>query len=111
MNKLGYVYSCRNRNWFLNSVSLAGVRNFSPIEEYKKCSTKDLNYAFDLATTTLTGLRQSRLKHFRYIEYDDEKNGSHQRLHSWVDVSGKVLGCSEAPAYHIAPADLFWERF
>ena len=111
LDQLGHIYQCSAGNWVPNPYLPNGKRVYDAALEYKTCKTEQLNSAFDQIPVALTGLVQGEQTHFKYLEYDDVAGGSHQKIYSWVDISGKRLRCNEKISSTIFPKDISWERF
>ena len=95
-----------------------GTWTFDPLEERGSCKDEALDVAFDSAITKLTVLKQGNEEHFRYIDYDNGDGGTHLKLHSWVNVSGKGLQCTSRSEARLAedknkvfPDEVTWVDF
>ncbi len=114
MESLNFVYHCPSRAWIENPRLSGGKFKYDPVREIHRCSTEDLDAAFDSAVTVLTGRRRSNLEHYTYVQYDDNQGGSHQKLYSWIYDSGKRLSCGvkkEDDNDEIFPHDVYWQAF
>jgi|GEM_PF-4600305 len=93
LENMGYIYSCGKRSWLENPKKLDNTWTFDPAEERGRCTVEDLDRAFDNAVTKMATLQQANEEHYRYIDYDNRPAGTHQKIHSWVNVTGKSLKC------------------
>ncbi|HAZ14292.1 MAG: hypothetical protein A2X86_18880 [Bdellovibrionales bacterium GWA2_49_15] len=118
LERLGYFYSCAKKAWMDNPRKADGTWTFDPLEERGSCKDEALDVAFDSAITKLTVLKQGNEEHFRYIDYDNGDGGTHLKLHSWVNVSGKGLQCTSRSEARLAedknkvfPDEVTWVDF
>ncbi|MBI2520634.1 MAG: hypothetical protein HYV97_09460 [Bdellovibrio sp.] len=94
LEKLGYFYNCSKKAWMDNPRKTDGTWTYDPLLDRGVCRDEALDMAFDAAITKLTVLKQGNEEHYRYMDYDNGDGGSHLKLHSWLNVSGKTLQCS-----------------
>jgi len=114
MESLNFVYHCPSKAWIENPLLAGGKRKYDSLREIHRCTTEQLDVAFDSAVTLLTGRSRSSLEHYRYIQYDDKNGGTHQKLYSWIYKSGKNLRCErkvKQDVGEIFPQDIFWKPF
>lgn len=117
LEKLGYFYSCGRKAWFENPIKVNNERIFNPEVERGRCDDSDLDYAFSSAITFLEGLRRNGSEFFKFIAYDSQVGGSHKKLYSFVDVTGKKLVCLDEKnneyldEFKILPDDISWKNF
>jgi len=114
--RLGHIYICNKQVWLRNFTKLDGTRMFNQLEELSKCMDKDLDVAFDKAINTMAGRIINDEEHFRYITYDSKNGGSHQKIYSWVNFTGKRLRCLDSKAglangNNVFPPHVMWEKF
>ncbi|MEI8348471.1 MAG: hypothetical protein WCG27_13460, partial [Pseudomonadota bacterium] len=93
LEKLGYAYVCGRKMWMDNYRDSKNQLAVDPLKEIYGCNTKELDQSFDAAVATFKRLKSLGKEYYRYIEYDNSWEGSHQRLYSWAPLSGKQLHC------------------
>ena len=131
--ELGYVYMCNKNHWFENYLTGSGHWVLNTRDELMKCSSEELQEAFGKTGRLFRMLMNQRgINYYRYITYDYH-DGTHQKLYSWIKVSGKALSCKTKPASiwrtlsrslderpiidkkfnenYIFPNDISWEKF
>jgi hypothetical protein len=113
LEKLGYVYNCNRRGWMENPVGNNGKRIINLERNYSRCSSKQLDKGFEQVSNMMTALKGGKLEHYRYIEYDDLVEGTHEKIYSWVKYSGKELSCESRNQVskrirQVFPTDINW---
>jgi hypothetical protein len=118
LEDIGFIYKCNRKAWIENPLLSNGKFMYSPKKERKRCTNAELDRAFDMAVTIFSGLQRSNSEHYYYVQYDQGKGGSHQRLYSWIHHNGKRLGCfnSGEKEYRardklVFPRDINWSPF
>tara|TARA_R110000868_G_scaffold204946_3_gene453205 strand:- start:69626 stop:71209 length:1584 start_codon:yes stop_codon:yes gene_type:complete len=118
LEDLGWSYRCSRKAWLENPRRADGKRTFENNFE-KYCTTDELDGAFDMAVTVMSGERNAKRPHMRFISYDSGANGSHQKIYGWVNVDGKELVCSDKDEVKLLeqmkmtmfPSDISWKSF
>jgi hypothetical protein len=112
---LDYAYVCSKEAWVPNPLIATGERVYDPQKQLRKCLPSQLDEAFDSALTLYAGLRSSYREHYRYIQYDSVKAGSHQKIYDWIYDNGKRLSCDknekQMANLPIFPEDVDWRDF
>ncbi len=118
LERLGYFYSCEKKAWMDNPRKADNTWTYDPGVERGRCKDAALDVAFDSAITKLTVLKQGNEEHYRYIDYDNGEGGSHAKLHTWINVTGKEMQCTSKQETNIAdeqakvfPDDITWVDF
>jgi len=117
LEKMGNVFNCPRRAWFINPLKLDNTRSYDPEKERGKCDDEDLDRAFDTAINQLSGLMQKGSEYFKYIEYNNVEGGSHEKIYSFVNFTGKRMQCAnkkenERPSTgELYPRDVEWRPF
>ena len=133
LEQLGYIYSCDKSEWFKNYIIGRERLAMNQKKELLRCSTKLIEKSFEKAVAKFRYIMNKRGDDYhRYITYDFF-DGTHQKLYSWVPVTGKMLSCKSSsvsmwkgvlaffkkkksvvagqnPDY-IFPADVNWKKF
>ncbi len=117
MEKNGFYYSCSQKSWFYNP-KVDETKNFvDQNNELARCKPRDFEKSFDQAINGLSLMKNQINKSYRFIEYDTQHGGSHQKIYNWVDVGGKVTVCknpkdsSQDIPFEIFPQDVVWPSF
>ncbi|MFZ4715601.1 MAG: hypothetical protein ACOYL6_17895 [Bacteriovoracaceae bacterium] len=115
LERLGHVYNCNQRVWQENPfIGNSNKREYDPAQTIVRCTDEDLDLSMGQLVTYMNSLRMSGKEFYRYIEYDDTSFGTHERLHSWVNVETKNLGCKDQnlakklTQIEIFPEDVKW---
>ena len=120
VQSLGQVHICPENLWtenFYNPQKKSLEYNF--FEEIKKCNGKELDYSFIRAITKLKNLGYQGRPSFKYLAYDSEAGGSHEKIYSWVAFSGLDIFCSDKSIRSLRakrwtfgfPRDISWKNF
>ncbi len=118
LEDLGWSYRCSRRAWVENPKKSNGKRLFDNKFE-KNCTVDELDLAFDMAVTVMSGERNAKRPHMRFIGYDSGANGSHEKIYGWIHEDGKELVCTnedeakflEKDRTLIFPSDVNWKSF
>ncbi len=118
LEDLGWTYRCSRRAWLENPKKSDGKRLYQTVFE-KKCTISELDLAFDMAITVMSGERAAKRPHMRFIGYDSGANGSHKKIYGWVHESGKELVCTnedeakflEKDRTTLFPSNVNWKSF
>lgn len=114
--KIGYYYNCSNGMWGNNPIAPDGSNLYGIYKETLRCKANTIEAAFDRAVFFMRNLQRFEREYYRYISYDDLAFGTHNKLYSFVKVSGKKLGCAEDEfdkynvSYDIFPEDIRWKK-
>jgi len=114
------IHVCPENLWTKNFYNYKkGAMEYDFFKELRKCSGKELDHAFVRAITKLKNLGHQGLPSYKYITYDSEPGGSHQKIYSWVQNHGLDLNCSSKKVRKIRakkwafgfPPDINWQNF
>lgn len=114
LEKLGYYYSCSREDWFPNPLRVDGSPTYDQLKIIKNCLGLSLNRSFPRAITYMRNLSNVDREHYRFIDYDNGINGTHDKLYSWVMVDYKKLRCEDEKiternnSKQIFPNDVRW---
>lgn len=121
LDRLGYVYDCGRNSWITNPYNLNKTRTFDFAVKLNSCSLGQLERGIEKAPAYLQGLFSSNLEHLRFIEYDNQPLGTHQKIYSWVNFNGKRVACENKKQnelmavkknkIEVFPNDVRWESF
>lgn len=117
LEKNGFYFNCTEKSWLYNSkVDDTHFAN-DQIRELEKCKPAVFEKSFDLAINGLNVMKNQINRNFRFIEYDTQRGGSHQKIYSWVLDSGKASACkkqisaNQEIASELFPQDVVWQSF
>ena len=117
LEKNGFFYSCHDGAWAYNP-KVDDTKFFNnQNNELARCRAKDFEKSFDQAINGLGLMKSQTNKMYRFVEYDNGRGGSHQKIYGWI--SGKTTNytCvgakrgSTLPPAEIFPQDVTWEHF
>lgn len=115
LQRLGYVYSCKNKSWSSNPKKSNGKRYYDPPQIIGSCGHRSMNMAFEQSILMFSQLKKMLREHYYYKEYDNGIGGTHQKIYSWVRSNSKRLDCSEEDlakndqGQFIFPGDVEWK--
>ncbi len=116
LQNLGYAFNCNRKVWEVNPVVIEGKRVKSLQEQFRNCSDKDLDRAFEYAPSMFDTLRKGNRVSYRYIDYDSGSKGTHHKIYNWVKLSPGSMSCREESERNfslersIFPKDVVWEK-
>jgi hypothetical protein len=120
VKNLENIHICPENLWTKNFYNYKkGAMEYDFLKELKKCNGKELDYAFVRAITKLKNLGHQGLPSYKYITYDSEAGGSHQKIYSWVSQDGLDIYCNSKKEREIRdqkwvfgfPNDIDWKNF
>ena len=85
--------------------------------ELNRCRAKNFEKAFDRAINGMSLMKNQTKGQFRFVEYDNGKGGSHQKIYAWLYDRPHNYLCkyaSKTPiqtTFDIFPHDVAWESF
>ena len=108
----GFYYSCKNEVWSHNPRIDQYHYMTNELSELRTCGALDFEKMFDHSINGLSLMKNQRTKFFRYIEYDSDHGGSHQKIFSWIAYPTKKLACEQnSISPEIFPQDIYWQPF
>ncbi|MDO9183812.1 MAG: hypothetical protein Q7U04_15465, partial [Bacteriovorax sp.] len=117
LEKNGFYYNCHDKSWFYNPrVDDSHFFN-DQNKELQMCNPHNFEKSFDYAINGLSLMKNQINKSFRFVEYDTQRGGSHQKLYSWVADSGKNSSCKtekdpiKENQFDLFPQDVVWPGF
>lgn len=90
--RMGYRYDCTRQSWVELS-QLGKKKKDSIYQSVQNCSERALDMAFVRAVDKFRELQKLGKTHWRYLEYDYEIDGAHEKIHSWARFSHRELFC------------------
>ncbi len=112
----GYYYNCWDKSWAYNPYVQDDHYYYDQAKEFERCHARDFEKIFDQTMSGLGLMRVQTSKFFRFIEYDTQRGGSHQKLYSWVQLQSKSNVCldgqdSSEGQLEIFPQDVVWPAY
>ena len=112
LEQTGFYYSCKGDSWALNTPIDAENFITSEVKELKLCLPSDFEHMFNHAINAMTSMQNQLNQSYRYIEYDTQQGGTHQKLYSWILEHNKKLSCDNTQGSpEIFPEDILWQAF
>lgn len=121
LDALGHIYDCAKASWIPNPLDSEGKRAFNFSAKLQNCGQGQLERGIEKAPGYLQGAYQSNLEHIRFLEYDNDRAGTHQKIYSWIYYNGKNLSCVDEAEQKVAahrkikresfPDDVRWKKF
>lgn len=117
LEKNGFYFNCTDNAWAYNP-KVDETRYFvNQSNELKRCRSRDFEKAFDQAINGMSLMKNQINRQFRFIEYDNYRGGSHQKIYGWVGTESRSLACkydsknATSIPFDIFPQDVVWETF
>ena len=114
LEKNGFYYNCSNNAWNYNSQIDEGHYLIDQNKELTKCHAGKFEKAFDLSINALALMKNQVDKGYRFIEYDTQHGGSHQKIYGWIEDKKKVYICNNSNNDNLIdffPQDVVWSGF
>lgn len=112
----GHHFDCRAKVWRLNGLNKFGNPMFSLKEDISECSNSDLDAAFNFLGNYLSTLKREGKDHYRFIDYDNGANGTHEKIYRWIKFHAPIYTCKNDPNREILkrvkefPEDAIWKQ-
>ena len=116
LHELGYSFDCSRGIWAKNPLLSSGKRQTRLKDEFKGCSAKKVDRAFEQSISFLNLLRKKKLYSYRYVDYDKGSFGTHRKIYSWLKVDNKHFQCKKrirpdiSKRFRAFPEDVNWRR-
>ncbi len=114
--KYNSVFKCNGNtgHWVPNFEMNDGKNRYDKYLLMDNCSDVAMEQAFPKAVEDLAIKMKQGSDHFRYVAYDEGIGGSHRKIYSWVNYTGKKIKCvnknDEGPVSDmVIPEDVRWE--
>ncbi len=110
----GYYFDCKVKTWGQNVLNSEGKPTHILKDDVENCSDRDFDRAMDYLPNFLTGLKSSNSTYYRFVDYDTQTTGTHQKIYSWVKVRSKKFDCRTDPNVGVKknmkvfPEDITW---
>ncbi len=94
LHREGYYYDCGHNTWQKNVMNYKGKYIYHLNEKIQFCSEKNIDQAMSfISSSFLDYLKSNELNYFKFIDYDNHVQGTHQKLYSWVKLSDHGNSC------------------
>lgn len=117
LEKNGFYYSCSNNAWAYNVKVDDNSFFVDQNKELARCRAKDFQKAFDQSINGMGLMKSQTNRQYRYLEYDNGRGGSHQKIYAWIYDKVQYFECkyqtkkSNESSFDIFPQDVIWENF
>lgn len=117
LEKNGFYFSCFNGAWAYNPKVDTDKFFVDQNKELERCRAKNFEKAFDQAINGMSLMLNQTNAQFRFVEYDNMKGGSHQKMYTWLYNKNQNYACkydSKNPnqiPFEVFPQDVVWENF
>ncbi len=113
LDEQGFYYNCAQKTWYPNPLNADSTYVYSTLKELNRCRGREVEAMFDAAVNGM-GIMENHIgKSYRFVEYDTQSGGSHQKVYSWLPYSTKRLSCPN-PKIELEdsfPVDIEWQEF
>lgn len=115
LHREGYFFDCRNKVWQRNVLNEKGSPMYDLVRDIDLCKEAEIDQAMDYLPNFLTGLKSEK-EYYKFIDYDNQTYGSHQKMYTWVKVKSRKFDCSNDPNTKIKnelkvfPEDVTWKE-
>ncbi|MFA6235906.1 MAG: hypothetical protein WC635_01155 [Bacteriovorax sp.] len=117
LEKNGFYYSCNDKAWAYNA-KVDDTHYFNDQQkELNRCRARDFEKVFDQAINGLSVMRNQINKEYRFIEYDTQHGGSHQKIYGWVEQKNHAYVCKDKKSqpkenqFDVFPQDVAWVNY
>ncbi len=114
LHREGYFFDCKNQSWRRNEFNEEGQLIFNLQEDIKQCDDRDLDLAMNYLSNFLKGLKSGD-QIYKFIDYDNQYQGTHNKIYSWVRLKAPRFDCINNPNQEIiknmsvTPEDTSWK--
>ena len=95
LNQQGYYYDCSRNNWRRNLIDGKGKPVFSVNDTVKECSTEQIDLAMNYMRNFIVSEKEKTSQFLRFIDYDNQGMGSHEKIYNWVMFPNTRLSCDD----------------
>lgn len=117
LEKANFFYNCSQKSWSYNAkVDNEHFLN-DQSKELERCSARNFEKIFDQSINGLALLKNQTNKSFRFVEYDTQRGGSHQKIYAWIADEGRSQACknkkrdTKENQFDLFPQDVVWQSF
>lgn len=117
LEKNRFYYSCADNVWAYNPKVDETKFFVDQNKELNRCRAKNFELAFDQAINGMSLMKNQTSAQFKFVEYDNVRGGSHQKIYSWLYDKPHNYSCkyaSKTPqqtVFDVFPQDVVWEYF
>lgn len=117
LEKNGFYYSCGDNAWAYNPKVDENTYFVDQNKELARCRARNFEKAFDQAINGMGLMKSQTNRQYRFIEYDNGRGGSHQKIFAWIYDKVQYFECkyqTQKPnqsSFEIFPQDVIWENF
>jgi hypothetical protein len=113
LHREGYYFDCQRKTWQRNVLNEEGKPVHDLVRDIDKCQEAELDQAMDYLPNFLMSLKGEK-DYFKFVDYDNQTHGTHQKLYSWVKVKSRKFDCRKDPNQalkkdlRVFPEDVNW---
>jgi hypothetical protein len=112
-----FYYSCLEKAWLYNPKVDGTHHVYDQKTELKKCKARNFEKAFDQSINGLALMKNQINRTYRFIEYDTQRGGSHQKIFGWIERNNKSYVCknqknkTREDSFELFPQDVVWPNY
>ena len=94
LNQQGYYYDCSHNSWRRNLLDAKGNYLYSVNDTLRECSNEQIDLAMNYMTNFIRSEKEKTSQFLRFIDYDNQGIGSHEKIYNWVMFPHTRLSCT-----------------
>ncbi len=108
-----FYFNCQQKTWYPNPRDADSTLMYSTVKELEKCNPQSAELIYESAINGMSIMQNQTGRSYRFIEYDTQSGGSHQKMYSWLPYNTKRLQCPKEnlTLEDVFPADVEWIEF
>ena len=114
LEQSGFYYNCSQATWYPNPKNADSKYLYSTEKELSRCRSREAELIYEKAIIGMELMENQVGTSYKFIEYDTQSGGSHQKLYSWIPNGTKRLDCASKRKITLEdtfPEDVNWEEF
>jgi len=112
---MNYTFDCSRSMWVKNGIKIDGKRVVEDKNMFARCDARRIDIAFEFAASILQKQKTNNEMSYRYIDFDRNYFGTHNKIYSWVKDNHKYLSCLDQSVdpfsdLEVFPLDVKWRK-
>jgi len=91
----GYYFNCGSNSWGRNILKEDGQYLYSVADTLKECKIDQIDIAMNYMKNFIRSEKDKTSEFLRFIDYDNQGIGTHEKIYNWVHFPHTKLTCSD----------------
>jgi hypothetical protein len=97
LHRDGYHFDCRRKAWQKTILDNRGEVTYDLKKDIESCGEKELDLAMGYLPNFLRTLKGNNRNYYKFIDYDNLAQGTHNKIYNWVKVDERQFECKDDP--------------